>query len=203
MYEYIDAAMVRAAVWRPEYRIESWPELTGPQPTPASWRAWLEQIWQIAQFSDALRVASPDLVRRIEQILGGDPVAEPDVRRAVLAVMRYLLRAVTRATPFGLFAGIAPTRIGVAPALQVGDAHCAAASVDAGWITAVIERMESLESLRPYLVVLANNLAVQRDGHLVLEHRPGSAAGGAPTHVQIRATAPARTAMDAARAPIS
>lgn len=200
MYEYIDAATVRAAVWRPECRIESWPELTGPQAAPASWRAWLEQVWQVPEFSAALRVASSDLVRRIEQILAGEPVAEPDVRRAVLAVMRYLLRAVSRATPFGLFAGVAPARIGAAPALRVGNEHRAAARVDAGWITAVIERMESL---RPCLVVLANNLAVQRDGHLVLEHRPGSAAGRAPTHVQVRATAPARTALDAARAPIT
>ena len=143
MYEYIDAAVVRAAAWRPERRIESWPDLAGPQSSPASWRAWLEQVWQVPEFSYALRVASPDLVRRIEQIRAGNLVAQPDVRRAILAAMRYLLRALTRATPFGLFAGVAPAQVGAAPALLMGDEHHATARVDAGWITAVIERLES------------------------------------------------------------
>jgi thiopeptide-type bacteriocin biosynthesis protein len=202
VYKHMDAAVVRAAIWRPEWRVEPWPELTGPQAAPARWRAWLERVWQIPEFSAAVRAASVDLAQRMDRIGAGQVVAEPDLRRAVLAVMRYLLRAATRATPFGLFAGVAPAHIGTTPALQVGGGHRAAARVDAGWMTTVIDHLEALDALRPRLAVRANDLAVQRDGYLVLEHRPGDAAGAGPAQVQIRATAPARAALNAARAAI-
>lgn len=201
MYRYVDAAVVRAAAWSPDRQVV-WPELTGPSANTASWRAWLQQTWQTADFATAVEAASPDLASRVDQVCAGQPLPDPAVRRTVLAVLRYLLRARTRATPFGLFAGVAAARIGAAPALRVGTGHQTAAKPDAAWTTALIDRFEKHSGLRPHLMLLASSLVAERDGYVVIEHRPRGARDGAPEHVQIRATGPVREALDSAQTPI-
>ncbi|TQK44779.1 thiopeptide-type bacteriocin biosynthesis protein [Streptomyces sp. SLBN-118] len=201
MYRYVDAAVVRAAAWSPDRQV-AWPELTEPSANTASWRAWLQQAWQTADFATAVTSASPDLTRRVNQICAGQSLPDPDVRRTVLSVLRYLLRARTRATPFGLFAGVAAARIGAAPALRVGTGHQAAARPDAAWTTALIDRFEEHSGLRPHLMLLTSNLTVEYDGYVVIEHRPRGARDGGPEHVQIRMTVPVREALDSARTPI-
>src|SRR5690242_13374917 len=106
MYRHVDAALVRASAWHPD-RPTVWPDLTGAFADPTSWQAWLQRTWNETDFAAAVRAASPDLATRVEQICAGQLVPVPAVRRTVVAVLRYLLRARTRATPFGLFAGIA------------------------------------------------------------------------------------------------
>lgn len=194
--------MVRAPAWQLECQGLAWPDLTGPDAGPASWRAWLDRVWQVAAFSSAVEAASPDLARRVGQVRAGRDIPEPAVRRAVLSTLRYLLRASSRATPFGLFAGVAVARIGNAAALRAGTGHRGVARADAAWVTGVIERLEADAELRPHLTVLVSNLAVERDGHLVIEHRSRGAAGGAPERVQIRVTRPVLAALEAARCPI-
>jgi thiopeptide-type bacteriocin biosynthesis protein len=201
MYEYVDAAVVRAAAWPSGDHIEWWPDLTG-QTGSASWRPWLQTVLQIPGFTQALDHASPTLVQRVREICAGHPVPERSARSAVVSVVRYLLRASGRATPFGLFAGVAPARIGPLCAARLGAGHHAVAGAEARWLTAVIERLEGVPALRPRLKVVANNLAFERDGHLVLEHRPGGGSNPIPTRVRLRATAPVRTAMALAGSPI-
>ncbi len=201
MYQYFDAAVVRAAAWQPGWEIGSWPDLTG-QAGPASWRPWLRQTAQIPGFTAALEQASPVLARQVREICDGREVPARAVRRVVLSVMRYLLRASGRATPFGLFAGVAPARIAPVSATRIGSAHRAVAKIGAGWLTTMIERLEAEPALRPRLKVLASNLVFERDGYLVLEHRPSGSAGDAPMHVRVRATRPIRAAMKLACAPI-
>ncbi|WP_289008090.1 lantibiotic dehydratase [uncultured Thermomonospora sp.] len=202
MYRYVDAAVVRMTAWPAGRRIESWPDLTGPAAEPAAWRLWLQDVLQIPGFADALEQASPVLTHRVRQICSGQRASERTVRRAVLSVMRYLLRAQGRATPFGLFAGVTPARIADLPVSRIGVAHRAFAGVDARRLMDVVERLEADPSLRSRLLVVANNLVFERDGHLVLEHRPGGSRDGPPAHVQVRATEPVRTAMESAHAPI-
>ncbi|MGH3694847.1 MAG: lantibiotic dehydratase [Pseudonocardiaceae bacterium] len=202
MYQYLDAAVGRAAAWQPDQQIGLWPDLTGHATGPASWRAWLRQTAQIADFAVALEQASPVLAHRMYEICDGRQVPEAAVRRVVLSAMRYLLRASGRATPFGLFAGVAPARIANLPVARVGTAHRAFAKVESGWLISVIERLEAEPALRPRLMVLANNLVFERDGYLVLEHRPSGSSGGAPTHVRVRVTRPISAVMNLARNPI-
>ncbi|MFE4665426.1 lantibiotic dehydratase [Streptomyces sp. NPDC056716] len=201
MYRHLDAAVVRAAAVHFE-RPVIWPELTGPAANPASWQAWLGQMWQISEFKAAVAAASPVLARRVGEICSGRLVAETAVRRTVLSVLRYLLRARTRATPFGLFAGIAPARIGATAALRTGRAHRSAARPDAALITALVDRFEQHPELRQHLTLRTSCLVIDRDGHAVIEHRRGGTGDGASEHVRIRVTEPVREALDAARAPI-
>jgi hypothetical protein len=202
LYRYVDGAVVRAAAGPPEHQGVPWPELADPHATTASWQTWLEQIWQIPGFATAVATASPDLAARVGRICAGQPTPQPTVRRAVLAVLRYLLRARTRATPFGLFAGVEAARISAAPSLRAGNAHRTTTRTDAAWIRSLLEHLEGRGELRSHLVLLASDLASERDGYLVLEHRPHGASNGAPVHVQIRATAPVRAALVSAGAPI-
>lgn len=202
MYEYLDAVVVRAAVWPVDKTPRSWPELSGKAAKSDSWRQWLRETMRIPGFLAALEQASPVLTHRVWEICEGREVSEPSMRRAVLSVMRYLLRVSGRATPFGLFAGVAPARIAALPTAHVGSAHRAVTKVDAVWLARVIDRLEAESVLRPRLKVTANNLVFERDGRLVLEHRPSGATRDQPTHVSVRATAPIRTAMSLSRCPI-
>ena len=202
MYEYLDAAVIRAPVWQPGRRGIPWPDLTGPDATPVSWRAWLDQVWRIADFAVAVEAASPDLASRVAQIRAGRAVPERVVHRVVLSTLRYLLRAISRPTPFGLLAGVAAARFGAVPALRAGARHQAVARVGTQWLAGVIEHLEADAPLRTHLAVMASDLIVGRGGQLVIEHRSCGAAGGAPARVQIRATPPVQAALDAARRPI-
>ncbi|MFJ5263344.1 lantibiotic dehydratase [Streptomyces sp. NPDC088387] len=193
--------MVRAAVRHPDHPTV-WPDLTGPSAHPESWRAWLQQTWRSADFATAVAFSSPDLASRVHQITAGEPVPEPAVRRATLSVVRYLLRARARATPFGLFAGVQVVRTGATPLLRTGSDHRAVTRPDAAWTAALVDGLEELRELRPRLTLLASSLAFERDGRLMIEHRSSSANGGDPVHVGIRTTGPVRTAMDGARTPV-
>ncbi|GLZ16063.1 hypothetical protein Acsp04_62980 [Actinomadura sp. NBRC 104425] len=181
--------------------------MDGQTASAASWRLWLERTLRRPGFAAALEQASPVLARRVWQICEGGPVPERAVRRAVLAVMRYLLRASGRATPFGLFAGVTPARITRESAaselsVRVGGRHRAIARVDATWLAAVVEGLEAEPALRPHLTVQANALVVEKDGHLVLEHRASGSSGGPPTNVRVASSRPVNAAMAAARDPI-
>jgi thiopeptide-type bacteriocin biosynthesis protein len=202
VYQYLDAVMVRAPAWHPGPREVPWPDLTGPDAAPASWRDWLSLVWQVPEFADAVEAASPDLAHRVSQIRAGRDVPEPAVRRAVLSTLRYLLRATSRATPFGLFAGVAAARIAAAPATWSGTAHRVMARPSGEWLTGVIEHLEADATLRSRSSVVANDLTAEYDGHLVLEHRPSGTGDRPPERVQIRATPPALAALDAAHSPI-
>ncbi|MGW8329395.1 lantibiotic dehydratase [Streptomyces sp. NPDC055897] len=201
VYRYVDAALVRAAAWSPG-QPAVWPDLTGPSANPDSWRIWVQRVWQDKDFVAAVTTASPDLASRVEQLCAGQGHSDPAMRRMVLAVLRYLLRSRTRATPFGLFAGVAAARVGGGPVLKVGTGHRAAARPDAAWVNDVVDRFEEHSEVRPHLMLVASALAVERNGYMVIEHRPRGARHGATEHVQIRVTGPVREALDGAQAPI-
>ncbi|MFE1270533.1 lantibiotic dehydratase [Streptomyces sp. NPDC058758] len=201
MYDSVDAAVVRAAAWEDPGREMSWPDLTSPDAGPEGWRAWLCEVWSDS-FAATVTTASPDLGARVGRILDGHRLAEADVRRAVLAVLRYLLRASGRATPFGRFAGVAAARLGPSPELTVGSAHHAVARPDAHTVNDVVSRFEQDPEVRPHLLVVTSVLAVERDGYVVVEHRPATGPGGGADLVQIRLTSPVRAALARARSPI-
>ncbi len=200
MYRPLDALLVRLAVCPPD-RVGLWPDLTGPEAGVLAWRRWLDEVLRVPGFAVAVEQASPVLADRVRAILDGR-VTEADARRVVISVLRYLLRATTRSTPFGLFAGIAPARTGAVGTARIGEDHQPIVRLDAQWLTAVIDQLEADPSIRPHLLVRANNLLIERDGELLLENRPSPTPGESPTHVLVRASAPVRAALDLARAPI-
>jgi lantibiotic biosynthesis protein len=114
-FRCVDAAVIRVAVQGGELELPPWPDLTGNSPEHVrEWRRWLRLVWQQDALVEAIEVASPVLARRIEDVCGGGVRQLRRVRRVVESVVRYLLRMMSRATPFGLFAGAAAVRLGSA-----------------------------------------------------------------------------------------
>ncbi|MFV2175540.1 lantibiotic dehydratase [Actinomadura sp. LOL_016] len=218
MYRHLDVALVRAAAIRLDAAVMAGPDLTDHADAALTWRPWLLHVMAQPGFAAALEQASPSLTRRVQQICQEQPVPEAAARSAVLSVLRYALRAGGRATPFGLFAGIAPAEIGRTPNLDPpveldgagrsgagrlgGGHHHAVARVDARWLAAVVEGLEADSMLRPLLTVRAADLAFERDGRLVLHDRPQRGDHPGPVHIDVRATGPTRAAMALACAPI-
>ncbi|MDG4795151.1 lantibiotic dehydratase [Micromonospora sp. WMMD1082] len=194
-----DALVVRAAVCRPDH-LGPWPDLSHPDAV-AGWRPWLRRALEVPGFGVALAHASPELAARITAALDGN-LSQADNRRVVLAVMRYLLRATTRPTPYGLFAGTAPAVAARTGSARVGVGHRLAARIPAAWLSAVLDRIEADPRVRPLLLVRVNNLLVERGTQFVLEHRASQAPRGAPLHVRVRATMVVRAALALAAEPI-
>jgi len=170
----------------------------------AQWRRWLQQVWAFDGFAASVEVASPALAHRVQEVCEGRRVRRREVRRAVLSVIRYLQRAGSRATPFGLFAGVAPARLRSAPAACFGAEHHAVARVDAEWLEGVIMGLETCQELWHRLLVVRNNLGFVRHGRLVLGcwQQAGAARGTEPAEVSVRHTEAVQTVLQAAQSPI-
>jgi hypothetical protein len=124
VYRVADAVIVRAATHRAGTELPGWPDLTGSTSQHAGqWREWLEQVWSLGWLGDAIEVASPVLARQVRKVLDGHDLGPRQEHRVVMSVTRYLLRATSRATPFGLFAGITPAGFGEQVTARWSDDH--------------------------------------------------------------------------------
>ncbi|MFI7077568.1 lantibiotic dehydratase [Micromonospora sp. NPDC049903] len=194
--------MVRAAVCTPDRLALGWPDLTEAGVGAATWRPWLQQAMAAREFAAALQQASPVLADRVRVICDRQPMDDREIRRVVVSVLRYLLRASHRATPYGLFAGVAPAHIGAQTTVRVGEGHRAVVRVRAPWLASMVDRLEADPALLPNLTVRANDRLIFRSDEVVLEDRAHPTPRSAPTHVHVRATAAVCAALAAARHPV-
>ncbi|PDP86569.1 hypothetical protein CQJ94_16390 [Glycomyces fuscus] len=151
------------------------PDLSGSDPRP--WLGWLRRVWEHPDLTEAIQHASPDLATGVEALLDQDPAAVR-VRRArkvTASVLRYVLRAGYRPTPFGLFAGIAPVAFGRRSSVRWGSDHRAVVTPGGAWVADVVAQLSALAQVREHLSVVANNTATEREGRLVIPQyaRPG------------------------------
>ncbi|MBV9143643.1 MAG: lantibiotic dehydratase [Pseudonocardiales bacterium] len=164
----------------------------------------MRQVWAEESVAEGVEVASPVLARRMEAVCAGQRVDARQVRRTVSSVTRYLLRMRSRATPFGLFAGVATVRFGLELTMRWGRRHRAVARADAAWLTDVITRLESYPQLLARLPVVANNLCFVRGVRLIVPYQPHTrgASRVAPGEVSMRHTRAVQIVMQAARSSI-
>ncbi|KJS61971.1 lantibiotic dehydratase [Streptomyces rubellomurinus] len=197
MYRAVDAVLFRAAALpvKPD-----WPDLVGGN--AGQWTAWLQQVWSNEQFAEAVTVASPVVADRATAVAAGRVLPARQLRRLTVSVLRYLLRADGRATPFGLFAGIAPARIGDRLALSFGSGHRAVARPDAVWLSAAITRLEAEAELLDRLPVVANPLCFIQGDRLVVPWQANPIPEGDPVEVAVRRTRPVEAVLGAAFAPV-
>jgi len=203
LYRPVDAAVIRVAASIPELGRLALPDLAEGARQAEAWREWLRAAWACERFAAAVALASPSLASQVERICTDDDVPPRQVRRAVFSVLRYLLRGTSRATPFGLFAGVAPIRFGRTAAFDGGGPGRALGRVDAAWLDGVLTRLERCEGLFPRLPVVVNNLAFVVDGRLTLDHRrPATgAAPGTAAEVSVRLTRPVENVLKTAARP--
>ncbi|GAB3175920.1 lantibiotic dehydratase [Myceligenerans halotolerans] len=198
--------MTFTATGLPMIRLPLFPGHVPPPPASSVARgdvhAWLEEVWT-GPFAAAVELASPDLAARVRHLLAQpQTLGDADTAKVARAVARYARRAQSRATPFGLFAGVAPVDFTEAASVAAGSDHVGVPRVDGVWLTDVVDRLERYPELLRRLPVRANELAVVRDGRLVLGHRPATVTRGGTREVSAALTGPVVIAMRAAREPV-
>jgi len=200
MYRHIDAGLIRLSTHHPELTAVGWPDLDagGTEGTHARCE-WLRRVWAIDSFADAVTQASPVLADRVETALVANSPSPRTVHRVALSVLRYFLRATSRATPFGLFAGIAPVSVASQAEVHIGTGHQVTSRANARWLAEIVERVQSDSGVRNQLWVQVNELAVRHGDRLVLpcpHHTP------AASEVSVRMSCPVALAVQRSCDPI-
>ncbi len=204
LYQHADTALVRA-VQHAELALPAWPDLTGATPAHTDgWCAWLREVWALDAVAEAVEHASPVLARQVAAVCAGQRPETRQARRMVMSIARYLLRMTGRATPFGLFAGVASTSFGPEVAVRWGGGHRAIARAGAFWLAGVITQLESCPQLFERLRLAANNICFVRGGRLVVpyQQQPHGECRTVAVEVSVRHTAAVRMALEAAVTPI-
>ncbi len=201
----VDAALVRVAANLVTGSLPPWPDVTGDTIGHVQqWRDWLGHVWKQDSVAEAIEVASPVLAGRVKSICEGADLPVRDMRRVVLSTARYVLRMTGRATPFGLFAGVAPIQFGSTSEVRWGGRDRVIAHADAVWLGTMISGLETHRDLLRRLSVVANNMCVVRGDRLVLlRQQTGLEPPGVASEVSIRRTRPVEIALAAARSSIS
>ncbi|WP_406133743.1 lantibiotic dehydratase [Streptomyces anthocyanicus] len=204
LYRCADTALVRAAR-STRLPLPAWPDLTDDtSDCEVRWQTWLRDVWSLSEAADSIEQASPLLAQQVQTLCS---VASPEtrqLRRAVVSVMRYLLRMTGRATPNGLFAGIAPASFGERPGWSWGEWHRPVIRADGDWIADLVARLEADPELLRHLHVMANNTILIRGDRLIMPYPPRSCRtdGSPAAEVSVRYTSAVRIAVDAAASPV-
>ncbi|MFE0950605.1 lantibiotic dehydratase [Streptomyces mutabilis] len=203
-YRCADTALVRAAR-SSRLRLPAWPDLTDDTPDcEVRWQTWLRDVWSLSEAADSIKQASPLLAQQVQTLCS---VASPEtrqLRRAVVSVMRYLLRMTGRATPNGLFAGIASASFGERPGWSWGEWHRPVIRADGDWIADLVARLEADPELLRHLHVMANNTIFVRGDRLIVPYPPRLCRtdSSPAAEVSLRYTSAVRIAVDATVSPV-
>jgi thiopeptide-type bacteriocin biosynthesis protein len=165
----------------------------------------LERIWACERVRAAVRIASPDLSRRISQILEADPgsLDADRAKPAILSLVSYLLRWQRRPIPFGLFAGVITVRCARQATSRFGEADQTVLCPDATWLSAIIEKLERHPGLLPHLTVVTNSEGAVRGSRFVVPGRASAGDGPPPLReVSVRLSRPVNAALTGAAAPV-
>ncbi|WP_329307773.1 lantibiotic dehydratase [Streptomyces sp. NBC_01260] len=165
--------------------------------------AWIRSIWHDPGIAQALRHASPVLAAEVEALESANSPSAREVRRVGVSVARYLLRALHRPTPFGLFAGVTTATFDAEPHSRWGQNHEVVARAGAEWAGRLIEQLERSGELLPLLSVVVNNTTFERDGSLVVPYQDDGPTGQRrAVEASVELSAPVRRILRAADAPI-
>ncbi|MEV0177085.1 lantibiotic dehydratase [Streptomyces sp. NPDC050803] len=165
--------------------------------------AWLRAVWVDKDVAEALQHSSPVLAARVGALCTAEHPAPRDVQRAALSVARYLLRAQHRATPFGLFAGVATAEFGPQARADWGEEHMVVGRAGAEWLAALVERLESCPDLLERLPVVVNNTVTYRGDRLIVPFQPGIQDDRTrAVEASLALTEPVRAVLAAGRLPI-
>lgn len=143
-----------------------------------------EQVREAASqplFREALHVASGSLAESLDRLDAGAHPGGKRLRRTALTVSRYALRAETRPTPFGLFAGVTPGRAADTTKVTLTGPGRKAVRLDAAWLTRRVTEWLALPEVRRGVDVVLSDLCRTRGDRLVV---PGNG-----TEASVRNTA--------------
>ncbi len=144
---------------------------------------------------EALWLASPSLAREAERWRDGEKA--PGTSQ-LLGLLRYLIRATTRPTPFGLFAGVAFVPIEEQTRLRLAGlgSHQKRARLDYGQALAFVQSLERDPALRSELYVYANPALLRWYSRIRVTCRDGYGRGQDPGQAWIRLTDPVQVILE-------
>ncbi|HEU5023607.1 MAG TPA: lantibiotic dehydratase [Spirillospora sp.] len=202
-FRHVGPVLVRATTCPPDLVAPSDLDLADPTVVSRKGSVWLAQVWAHREVREAMEMASPVLAARVDHVLAADRPSMRQLRRTVASVATYLLRWERRATPFGMFAGVAAAAPGPAAA-KFGTSHRPVARADAEWLTGLIDKIEENRVLRTRLTVATDNTGTVLDGRFVIPRRAdlGARSPGPLREASVRLTAPVAYALDQATAPL-
>jgi class I lanthipeptide synthase len=103
----------------------------------------------------------------------------------VLSVARYLVRMRGRATPFGIFAGVAPLRFGHEACAPPEGRYLVRARADARWLAEIIAQLERAAEVRRRLRLVVNDMATVRGERVVVAWAPHACPNGRGASAQV------------------
>ncbi|MFF3748681.1 lantibiotic dehydratase [Streptomyces kronopolitis] len=190
-YEAAGSFLLRA----PALPFEVFQDLT-EAPSAERARLKLRRLAGNAQFRRALEVAGSGLLGGLDRIDRDPAATQSRTRRVYAAMLRYVTRMSTRATPHGTFAGVALGRFGQTTTLRLGSSALGRerARADMGWLMAWVKQFERDEANLPLLGLRANDLAYAAGGRLILPLTDVHGEGDRRS-VSVRATPPVQHIM--------
>lgn len=162
--------------------------------------SWISDAWGSPRLAAAVEEASPDLARQVRSVVDGATGDSRRLRRTALALARYGARWWGRATPFGLFAGVVPVRLGDRAEVVWGDRHHHRRTVDGRWLADMVGRLEADRAVRGRLTVVRSDLAARCGDRLVVPVPVGR--GEQARSVSVRLTGLVARLLDLARSPV-
>lgn len=198
----LDAALLRASAECGDLAPDFWPNLDDRREFER-WCAWLANAWP--RVADTVSIASPPLAAQIEAVRAGQRPRPAVVRRGVIALSRYLVRMTGRATPFGLFAGVASLRFGDHPVVSWQPERAwTRVRADGVWLSKVIASLEADPDIRARLAVTASDTLITRGDRLVVSWQPhaGDPSRSASTEVSVRRTRAVELVVEYASSPL-
>ncbi|MBT2448818.1 lantibiotic dehydratase [Streptomyces sp. ISL-43] len=202
-FRAVPAALLRAPA-RGRLREPARTSAGGPPDSRSACEEVLRDAAADAPFMEALHVASASLARLVESSTEPGRLAsrtDAQLRKAAVSVVRYEARMRSRSTPFGLFAGVAPVRIGTSAKVSWPEPPTSRTRVDLDWLSRLIRELEQDSDLLPHLTVHAHTGVVPRGGRLVMAtpSNPGTGAGDAArSEVSVRVTPVVTAALELA-----
>ncbi|WP_415647614.1 lantibiotic dehydratase, partial [Stackebrandtia soli] len=161
-YALAGPLLARVAPW-PAGSLPTIPDIDPGENADAAPRLLAESI-KHPSFMAALWAASPDTARAVTT-----PTASTKPDRLALTVSRYALRARSRATPFGTFAGVSIGRFDDEAAWRLGTDHRRLIRADGAWTDTIAAQIEQND---PHATVMAHPLRRVRGNRVTLPTTP-------------------------------
>lgn len=204
LFSAVDGAVARVSTGSPsDLATVPWPGHEARE-NPDAWHAFITKAWASGSLANAVALASPDLAATINEICSGTR-DQKKAARAGMALARYMVRLRGRATPFGLFAGVAPARIGTTASGTWGTEHRLSARADGRWLAALVTSLETDSSLCSRLQVTASDVLTVRGDRIVVGWLPRASelAYDAPAEISFRRTPAAEAILRLAWTPVT
>ncbi|MGG1669588.1 lantibiotic dehydratase [Paenibacillus sp. NRS-1783] len=165
---------------------------------------YLSELSHNSFIREAMAASSPTLLDSLVHISNSDNPRKQG--QVIKAFMRYILRMITRPTPFGLLAGVTYGQFGEQArlCLQGPDTYQKRARPDMEWLLKIVELIESHPEVVRQLKVQRNTLIYRQGSRAKIPYttRHGSMTKGEDQSVSVRATHVFDCMIDASSSPI-